>query len=234
MRFFILALCIHLILLALPLHIQKDIKATANQTKITIALQESNPVQESSALHKDIVEEVKNEEFVKEIKEEPVKEVNEKPVKEIKKEPVKKEIKKTPIKQTKKQNKPKNNHQQPKETTNTQGSDEKLSNHQNNSQNNTQTNEIFSINDSFCKKNVVFADIDNSYPKKAKMLKKNGTFDVVVRFSVNDKSIKIIDIKGDKLFVEHTKKLFKNLNYKINDKRAYECIFIKTIQFKQG
>lgn len=227
MRFFILALCIHLILLALPFNIQKDIKATANQTKITIALQESNHVQEnSSTLHKDIVEEVKNEEPVKELKEEPVK--------EMKKEPVKKEIKKTPIKQTKKQNKPKSNHQQPKETTNTQGSDESPNNHQNNSQNNTQTNEIFSINDSFCKKNVVFADIDNSYPKKAKMLKKNGTFDVVVRFSVNDKSVKIIDIKGDKLFVEHTKKLFKNLNYKINDKRAYECIFIKTIQFKQG
>lgn len=229
MRFFILALCIHLILLALPLHIQKDIKARANQTKITIALQESSFIS-----NQDMIDEAKNEEFVKEIKEEPVKEVNEKPVKEIKKEPIKKEIKKTPTKQTKKQNKPKNNHQQPKETTNTQGSDENPNNHQNNSQNNTQTNEIFSINDSFCKKNVVFADIDNSYPKKAKMLKKNGTFDVVVRFSVNDKSIKIIDIKGDKLFVEHTKKLFKNLNYKINDKRAYECIFIKTIQFKQG
>lgn len=229
MRFFILALCIHLILLALPLRIQKDIKATANQTKITIALQESSFIS-----NQDMIEEAKNEEFVKEIKEELVKEVNEKPVKEIKKEPIKKEIKKTPIKQTKKQNKPKNNHQQAKDITNTQGSDENPNNHQNNSQNNTQTNEIFSINDSFCKKNVVFADIDNSYPKKAKMLKKNGTFDVVVRFSVNDKSIKIIDIKGDKLFVEHTKKLFKNLNYKINDKRAYECIFIKTIQFKQG
>lgn len=226
MRFFILALCINLILLALPINIQKDTNTKTDKTKIIIALQEN-----SSTLDKDMIEEAKNEELIKEIKEEPNKEIK----KELtKKEPIKKEIKKTPIKQTKKQNKVESNHQQVKEATNTQGSNEKLSNYQDSLQNNPQTNEIFSINDSFCKKNVVFADIDNSYPKKAKMLKRNGIFDVVVRFSVNDKGIKIIDIIGDKLFVEHTKKLFKNLNYKINDKRAYECIFVKTIQFKQG
>lgn len=223
MRFFILALCINLILLALPLNIQKDIKATTNQTKITIALQENN-----IGLSKELA---KTKEY---IKEEPIKEIEKENVKEelVKKEPIKKEVKK--VKKLKKQqsiakqNKVKDSYQQDKVAKHIQDNNGSLNVYKDNHQ----TYEIFSINDDFCRQNVVFDDIDNSYPKKAKMLKKFGAFDVVVRFGVNDKSIKIIDIKGDKLFVEHTKKLFKNLNYKIKDKRAYECIFIKTIRFE--
>lgn len=210
MRFFIISLCINLVLLVIPLkgfYIEPK-----KQDNVKVVLNEVVPPLQENIQAPQEIEEVK-EEIKEEIKEEVVKE-------EIKtKEVVKKEVIKKPIKKPVK-----------KQTAN------ETSKPTNDIKENTNIvkKEIseFKIDDNFCKSNVLIGEIDDSYPKKAKMLKKLGAYEVKVRFKVLSSGIKVLDIYGDKLFVEHTQKLFKNLNYKIKDKRTSECIFVKVIKYE--
>lgn len=216
MKFFIISLCINLILLAIPLKgfTIKPIK----QDSAKVVLNEIQPKQEETT----------NLQEVEEVKEEKQDEIKEEKPKEVKKETkkAKKEVKK-PVKKVKKQTK-----KQSSQQTNSQKTSNENTNNKDLNKPKFNNNDADLIDDNFCKANVVIEEIDNTYPKKAKMLRKLGVFNVSVRFMVTDSGINILNINGDKLFVEHTKKLFKNLKFKIKNKKAKQCVFIKTIEYK--
>lgn len=85
---------------------------------------------------------------------------------------------------------------------------------------------------SFCKNNVIFSELDNSYPKVAKMLKLEKISKVSVRFNITNNGINILDISGSDFFVKHTKKLILNMQYKVLNKEALGCIFVKNIEYR--
>ena len=220
MRFFIFALCINIILLALPIKIEKE-NFLQNKPSTQPPLQAF--IVSENFLSKQKVENIENQDIAinKKIINQDIKKQNKQSIKKIKNQTL---------------NRINKNHKHDKENldlVDTENVADVLNNNVR-SYSDYQTSDVLGIDDDFCRQNIIFNDIDNSYPKKAKMLKKRGKFDVTVRFSVNERGLKIIELQGDSLFVKHTEQLLKNLRYKIKDKRAYRCIFIKTIRFELG
>lgn len=91
-------------------------------------------------------------------------------------------------------------------------------------------------NDDFCKENIGFKVLNTKeaydFPKKAKMLRLKGKFEVEVSFKIINSDIKIINIKGaNEIFKTEAKKLTQNLNIEVLDKRVSECLIIKPFLF---
>ncbi|WP_033917028.1 hypothetical protein [Campylobacter sputorum] len=91
-------------------------------------------------------------------------------------------------------------------------------------------------NDDFCKENIGFKVLNTKeaygFPKKAKMLRLKGKFEVKVSFKIINSDIKIINIKGaNEIFKTEAKKLTQNLNIEVLDKRVSECLIIKPFLF---
>lgn len=216
MRFFIISFILSIIILTIPLNTKEII---IDNKKINIEIIETKK------------EEVLNNQEI--IQEENLSQKN-----NLKEQVIQKEIniKNTNLKANKKVKINKEAKQNIKSTNNTFNENKKET-----KENLTTNNQINIVkeypkntNPQFCKSNIIFNELDNSYPKKAKMLKLDKISKVSVRFSISNNGINILSITGNDFFVNHTKKLILDMKYKILDKQALGCVFVKNIEYRMN
>lgn len=153
---------------------------------------------------------------------------NEKP-KIVKKE-LKKNQKKPLSKKTKKPIKAKKKVEKPSNKPPIKPTSNEITNHKE-----TQSKKAENFN--FCKENVGFKVLNSKqsydYPKKAKMLKIKGKFEVEVSFKILDNNrIEILNIEGDnKIFNDEARKLTKKLNIEVLNSKVSNCVITKPFIF---
>ncbi|MBT0880626.1 MULTISPECIES: hypothetical protein [unclassified Campylobacter] len=216
MRFFIISLIINIVALTIPLSTEEII---IDNKKINIEIIETKKedfVNNQKILQEEIFNQQNNlsEQVIQ-------KEIN---------------IKNTNLKANKKVKIKKEAKQDTKSTSNTanENKEETKENLITNNQINMVKEYPKNINSQFCKSNIIFNELDNSYPKKAKMLKLERISKVSVRFSISNSGINILSITGNDFFANHTKKLILDMKYKILDKQALGCVFLKNIEYRMN
>ena len=216
MRFFIISLILNIIALTIPLSTEEII---IDNKKINIEIIETKK------------EEILNNQKI--IQEENLSQQN-----NLTKQVIQKEIniKNTNLKTNKKVKIKKEAKQDIKNTSNivNENKEETKENLTANNQINIVKEYPNNTNPQFCKSNIIFNELDNSYPKKAKMLKLERISKVSVRFSVSNNGINILSINGNDFFANHTKKLILDMKYKILDKQALGCVFVKNIEYRMN
>ncbi|ULO04199.1 energy transducer TonB [Campylobacter sp. RM12651] len=216
MRFFIISLIINIVALTIPLSTEEII---IDNKKINIEIIETKK-EDFLNNQKIIQEEIFNQQN------------------NLSEQVIKKEIniKNTNLKANKKVKIKKEAKQDTKSTSNTanENKEETKENLITNNQINMVKEYPKNTNSQFCKSNIIFNELDNSYPKKAKMLKLERISKVSVRFSISNNGINILSITGNGFFANHTKKLILDMKYKILDKQALGCVFLKNIEYRMN